>query len=171
MALIPVGRNQYAIVDDDDYEFLMQWEWHAELQRNAAFVRYYVMRMEGPRGDSHRIYMHREILKAPKGILVDHGDGDGLNNRRSNIRLATKSNNQWNRGPSRRNTSGHKGITWDKSMQKWKAALMHTENGSKRTINIGRYESKEEALRAYRNVAMRMRGEFFRCEPFSMERR
>jgi hypothetical protein len=102
------------------------------------------------------------ILNAPKGIDVDHRDGDGLNNRRSNIRLATPSQNMSNHGPHKQNTSGYKGVTWNKARSKWVAQISF----NRRNIGLGYFTEKEKAIEAYRNAASVLHGEFARFTPF-----
>jgi hypothetical protein len=101
--------------------------------------------------------MHRFIMGDPIGIEVDHKKhGDTLNNRRSNLRLATKSQNGCNRGKQRNNTSGHKGVCWDSAKGKWRAEI---KAGGKK-FHLGRFRDKAEAAEAYKNAATKLHGEF-----------
>lgn len=86
--------------------------------------------------------LHRFILDAPENLVVDHINGDTLDNRRSNLRLATKSQNQWNRTVRQRNnTSGFTGVRWDKERGKWKAYARKYG----KEIYLGRYDNFEIA--------------------------
>jgi HNH endonuclease/AP2 domain len=147
-------QGKFAVVSGPDYKFLMQWRWQAHHdKRNDSWS---AVRHEKPR------LMHRVILDAPNGVQVDHVDGDGLNNRRSNIRLATQQQNAWNRGPQSINTSGFKGVSWDKRRSKWIATIAFDG----RTIALGAFTDKLDAAKAYRDAAPKYHGEFARTEPF-----
>lgn len=87
---------------------------------------------------------------------LDHIDGNKLNNRLDNLRLASTAQNSWNTGKKKRNTSGIKGVFWDKSRGKWLAAIGY----KRKIINLGRYDDKEEAAKAYRDAAKRLHGEY-----------
>jgi len=93
---IPLTQGKVALVDDADYEWLMQWKWHAS--RSGSNGVFYAVRTEGPKGGSTRIYMHREILGLSKGgrLQGDHVNHNTLDNRRTNLRSVTRSENSWN---------------------------------------------------------------------------
>jgi len=114
MKRIPLSQNKFAIVDDGDFEYLNQWKWSL-MMRGGKF--------HASRKDSDRkvIYLHREILKPDSKFQVDHVNGDGLDNRRSNLRVCNKSQNMANRGKQVNNTSGYKGVTFHKFSGKWMA--------------------------------------------------
>jgi hypothetical protein len=99
--------------------------------------------------------MHREIAGAPKGMVVDHIDGNELNNRRSNLRVCTVSQNHQNR----RRTWGrsrYKGVCFLKKRNKWKAEIMV----NRKHIHIGCFDEEEEAAKAYDKKAAELFGEF-----------
>ena len=103
--------------------------------------------------------MHREILGItdPK-INVDHLDGDGLNNQRSNLRVCTDSQNGANRGKQKNNKSGYKGVHWNKKTKKWAAQIQY----HKKVLNLGYYSDIIEAAKAYDKKALELFGEFAR---------
>ena len=103
-----------------------------------------------------KLYIHRLIMDAPKGMDVDHINGNPLDNRKSNLRICTHAENQRNKGAYKNNTSGYKGVSWYKRDKKWIAGIKHNNKG----IYIGLFEDKEEAARAYDKKAKELHGEF-----------
>lgn len=126
-----------AIVDDEDYDFLMQWNWSAVSthRRNGG----YAMRRDNRTGKTY--LMHRVILDAPDGMEVDHIDGSGLDNQRANLRLVTLQQNRQNRSRGRNNQTGYKGVTFDKKSGKWAMSF--------RVL----FDSAEEAAQVYDQLA------------------
>ena len=102
------------------------------------------------------ILMHRVILNPPLDMECDHVDGDGLNNTRGNLRLCTKSQNQQNKRKREGCSSQYKGVTWDKSRDKWGAKIFLQG----KCYNLGRFNDEREAARTYNEAAKRMFGEF-----------
>lgn len=141
---IPLTRGQVAIVDDADYGLLSRHKWHALKPAGT----YYATRRDG----TTRVYMHRVILGTAS--FVDHINGNGLDNRRSNLRPATRSQNQWNRGALATNTSGYKGVCLYKPTGMWQAQI--TSSG--KVYYLGRYSDAEDAARAYNNAAVALHG-------------
>lgn len=103
-----------------------------------------------------RIRLHRLIMNAPSDVEVDHVNRDKLDNRRSNLRICTKSENQKNRPKQSNNTSGYKGVSWNKKMNKWAINI----NAEGRRIYIGSRSNKEDAALAYNEAAIKYHGEF-----------
>src|SRR5690349_18751373 len=115
MRQIPLSNcSAFALVDDADYAFLMQWRW----RRNNKG---YAIRTETIGGKRFVINMHRVIMAAQRGQYVDHIDNDRLNNTRATLRLCTQSQNQANRRLHKNNTSGYKGVT--RRGTKWHARI------------------------------------------------
>ena len=100
--------------------------------------------------------MHRLIMDEPKGLIVDHRDHNGLNNRRSNLRLCTNAQNQYNRLPLKGGTSRHKGVCWCKSHNKFNAYIYQR---SKR-YHLGWFVNEDDAARAYDKKARELFGEY-----------
>jgi hypothetical protein len=105
----------------------------------------------------HRIIYYLITKKDPESHLIDHIDGNTLNNHIENLRLVTNKENQRNRTViNKNNTSGCTGVTWDKNKRKWLAQIS-VNNKNK---YLGRYETKEEAASAYNEAALIYFGEF-----------
>lgn len=143
---IPLTKNKVAIVDAADYQWLSKYKWNAA-ERSTTF---YACRNNGT-----SVYMHRQITKDPKGLVVDHIDGNGLNNRGSNLRLCTVSENLRNRQPTRAG-SKYKGVSFRKQRNKWRAEI--TLNG--RHYHIGLFDNETDAAKAYDRKAAELFGEF-----------
>lgn len=121
---------------------------------------YLKVRYKGKTYSAHRIIYQiaNSIELLPNDIQIDHVDGDRLNNNPSNLRLASNQENQRNVGIQKNNTSGYKGVTYEKDRNKWKASIF---DGHKR-INLGRFNSPLEAHLAYSNKAIELFKEFAR---------
>lgn len=154
MKEIQLTKGQVTLVDDDDFEWLNQWKWYACVKnyKNAP-DQYYALRAFG-RG---QISMHREILKPPAEMNVDHIDGNGLNNQKLNLRQATVSQNGCNRGKQKDNTTGYKGVRFT-GMKKRPFRADIKLHGHR--FYLGTYATAIEAARAYNEGALRLHGEF-----------
>jgi hypothetical protein len=235
--LIPLTQGQFAIVDEADYDWLMQWRWIAARNSAKTNIYYAKRRVRLDEGKIILLGMHNLILDTEKGKVGDHWNGDTLDNRRCNLRQLTFSENLRNRlnsvdrsnapavieytppseftrplsvrnttgyenvirwkdeqwasrivirgrtyslgvfdtaeaaneayqeakskaeqNPryrptkplSKQNTSGHRGISWHKAAQKWRAVTSFRVDGKKRHIHIGAFTTKREAISAYR---------------------
>lgn len=155
VAYVTLTKGYTAVVDAVDVPLISSGNWHAvEIDRNVYAMRN-VIDKEGRRTG---LLMHRVLLDAPKGMEVDHADCDGLNNRRSNIRLATHEENARNNRLQRNNRSGHKGVHWSKKMCKWVAAIQV----NRKVKHLGFHDDIEEAKRAYALASAQYHGEFGR---------
>lgn len=140
-----------ALVDDEDYERVSKYNWQAEREKST----WYAVRSNHRKDRPAR--MHRYILNAPMGTEVDHKDRNGLNNVRSNLRLATVRQNQGNSGLRITNSSGYKGVHWSKNKNRWVAQI---RSGGSKKKSLGCYSTAEEAAKAYDRAAIKEFGEF-----------
>lgn len=147
MKQIPLTQGKVAIVDDADFEYFNQVKWSAVKARDN----WYAIRGNGTS-------MHREIMNAPSGMMIDHINGNGLDNRRENLRLCTNAENLRNRGKTKSNTSGYKGVTWHKGDGKYRAQM--TYKG--KVFHIGCFDNPVAAARAYDEKARELHGAFAR---------
>lgn len=152
MKEIPLTRGKVALVDDEDFERVAVHKW-------CYMTAGYAARSVHVSGKTKKlIYLHRFLLQMPDGKRVDHKDGNKLNNCRSNLRLCTQQENMRNTKHYASNTSGHKGVSFDKTTGTWKAYI--SIDG--KLIHLGRFPTAESAAE-YRNaVAERTFGEFNR---------
>lgn len=148
MKLIALTQGKYAIVDDEDFEWLNQWKWCAD---NHQFTFYAVRTSE-----KTKIYMHSFIIKAKDGYEIDHRNNNGLDNQRHNLRVCTHIQNCHNGTSHKDSTSNYKGVSWYKNYQNWNAKICHNY----KIKNLGYYESEIEAAKAYDEKAKELFGEF-----------
>jgi hypothetical protein len=152
----PVGAKQcedrYAIIDPDDYPKLCRYDWLLKEGKNTC----YAWRMTFEKGEKlNIIYMHREIMQAAPGTIVDHKNCDGLNNTKRNLRFASRSQNRSN-SKQKNSSSKYKGIRHYKKSNKWAAQITH--NG--KTLYLGYFDNEIDAAKAYDAAAKIYHGEF-----------
>ncbi len=146
--LIPLTRGLFALVDAEDYAQLSRFQWFAE----GGPRTYYAVRKENGKS----IKMHRQILNAPDNLVVDHIDHNGLNNRKSNLRLATFTQNCQNQRRISHGTSKYKGVHWNKRLKKWAAQI----TCDKKTHHLGYFTNEIDAAKAYDRAAKKYHREF-----------
>lgn len=145
---IPLTRGQTALVDDSDHSTLITHKWHITTGGYAATN----LKANGIR---QYVYMHRFLLDAGPDDIVDHIDGNPLNNTRANLRLVTRTQNQWNR-KTQDNACGYKGVSWHRHKRKYYARIQ--VNGHRRFL--GYFKTAYEAHLAYEEAAKESFGEY-----------
>jgi hypothetical protein len=150
VASLPISRGLVALVDDVDLVWLQQWTWTAMAHDNTT----YVVRYEKVDGVRRAVYLHRQLMAAPSGVEVDHRNGNGLDNRRSNLRMATRSQQSANSKPQ--GDRQFKGVYWHKSRREWRGQI---KIGG-RSKSLGTFATPDAAARAYDLAAREAYGDF-----------
>ena len=153
MKQIKLTQGQVTQVDDEDFEYLNQFNWYALYDPGTKS--FYATR-NCPRlfGKQKKIKMHRVIMNTPEDMQVDHINHDTLYNLRENLRNCTMTQNNRNRGKQADNTSGYKGVS--QSRKKWQAQI----RVDGKDIHLHTYPTREEAARAYDEAAKMYHGDF-----------
>jgi AP2 domain-containing protein len=151
MKEIELTRGKLAMVDNGDYDELIQWEWTANLSKGKWYARRHL-------GNRKYMSMHRQIMGNILGVDFDHKDGNGLNNQRHNLRECTHIQNMQNGLIKSNNTSGYKGVSWYKNYGKWLSRIVV----NRQRVCLGYFDDIIDAAMAYDNAAKKYFGEFAR---------
>lgn len=156
MKEIALTQGKVALVDDEDFESLSKFQWNGYRGGNTFYAQRYICL----NNTTIHLLMHRCILKLNNNDMrqVDHKNGNGLDNRKENLRIATSSQNQANSQKRIDNTSGYKGVTWNKRNKKWQAEIKYNQQH----FYLGLFKNKDKAAQAYNEMALKFHGEFAR---------
>jgi hypothetical protein len=151
MKEIPLSQGFVALVDDEDYEMVVKFNWSIHKCSHC----FYGKKNRKRKGDKHT-YMHRLILGLtdPK-IKVDHKDGNGLNNQRSNLRVCSQTENVRNARSHKKSSSGYKGVCWANDKKKWVCRIY-----CGRYYHLGYFACPVEAAKTYDAAARIHHGDF-----------
>ena len=151
---ISLGEGKFTIVDPQDFYRFSFFNWCPKENGPRTYA---VRLVSAPHNRTKILSLHREIMKAPPTLLVDHKNGNGLDNRLDNLRLATHSQNQCNKGKSRSNSSSRFiGVYFEKRSSKWVAKIV--TNGKR--IWLGRFSDEISAAKAHDKAALKYHKEF-----------
>ncbi len=150
MKQIPLSQGKFALVDDEDYDWLMQWKWFF----SARYAKRTINKSKKHNIEkTSNFFMHRAIIVPPLDLFADHIDGNGLNNQRSNLRIVTKSQNRGNSKRALSNESSkYKGVFFAKDRNKWRAKIGRT--------HLGAFETEVDAASAYDDAAREYWGRY-----------
>lgn len=148
---ILLTKGKYATVDDVDFDYLSQWKWHYVASHNG-----YAARREYP--SRKYIYMHRQITSADSDMDVDHISNDGLDNRRTNLRVCTTAQNLAYKSKQRGHSNRYKGIT--RANGQWVAQVQVWVNGVRTSRRISGLSTQAQAAKAYDKLATEYFGDF-----------
>ncbi len=151
MKEIPLTKGLFARVSDEDYDELVKYKWHIhKITNRYGFI--------ADREIAHNksISMHRVVMNAQKGQMVDHIDHDTLNNQRENLRFCTNAENHYNMKPQSGRTSKYKGVSWENWSHRWAVSIKYKGHG----YNLGRYDEEIDAAYAYDKKAKVFFGQF-----------
>lgn len=166
---LQLGNGGHAIVDEEDFAWLSEFRWHGVRHGNCTYARAIAYPF-GSRGGQYSIFMHQLIMRV-KGSDIDHVNGDGLDNRKCNLRLCSKRQNQQNRKKVR-GVSRFKGVC--PHYYRYKGHCLHrgwraTIKIDGRQVSLGVYPTEELAAQAYNEAAQKAFGEFASLNHLSAE--
>lgn len=154
---IPLTQGKVAIIDADDFEYLSQFNWYAVYDESYSSPQYKAARQNRISvGKQRTEYMHRTIMNVGKDFQVDHINGNTLDNRKENLRVCVHSNNQQNKRRQRNNTTGFKGVSFEKHSGKYRACI----SKNNKVKHLGLFLSAIEAAKAYDCAAREYYGNF-----------
>ncbi len=153
MKEIELSQDFVALVDDEDFEWLSQYKWHVRRSGRTFYATRYFRVFKGYYSP---LWMHREIMRCPWDMQVDHINHNNLDNQKSNLRICNHQQNHWNQKLSINSTSGYKGASWDASRGMWLSSITL----DRRHVHLGYHFSKESAALAYNRAAIKLFGDF-----------
>jgi hypothetical protein len=156
IAKVTLTKGFGAIIDAEDVDIVISYNWQTGGNERCRYAQRGI-RFQGSRSTQ---MMHRLIMPTSAGLMIDHIDGNGLNNKKSNLRIVNNAQNQMNQSMRSNNRSGFKGVSFASGSKKWKAQIEH--NGS--VEYLGLFQSAQLASAAYEAAAAELHGEFRRSK-------
>ena len=152
------------MLDDEDLEKVEGHNWHIDtgsFRRGKVYFFYMdYKRIAMYNYVNKRVSLHRTLMNAPKGLVIDHIDGNTLNCQKSNMRICTQAENNKNMKKPWFNTSGYKGVSWHKGHKRWRADIS-IDNHQK---SLGEYDTPEEAYKIYCEAKKNLHGKYVRFD-------
>lgn len=145
---LKLSNGGYTIIDNIDYELVKNYKWYKIKKRNTWYARTCIQKK--------CVYIHRLIMNHPEGMMIDHLDGNALNNRRNNLRICTVGQNNRNTRKRKGGTSKYKGVSWCKEKMKWVAHI----KVNYKSKNMGCFNNEIEAAEAYNKAALLHFGDY-----------
>ena len=155
IASITLTKGRVAMIDAADVPLVEGWNWTAQISGQNAYA---IRGERRPNGGHGTIRLHRVIMGDCSGCEIDHINGNGLDNRRANLRVASHGENMRNRRINTNNSSGYKGVCWCERSSQWLAQIRI----SGRRRHLGYFPTKEAAGEAYAKAAAELHGDFVR---------
>lgn len=156
ISYLPLTQDKFALIDSSDAEWVGKYNWSAWADKTTDTF-YAIRHQPLPTGKRHSVFLHRELLDFPEGQVTDHINRNGLDNRRCNLRVATTSQNAFNRKVSTQSTTGVKGVGWYPSANLWRTST--TVNGKRRHTFHRKFA---DAVAARQLIAEELHKEFVR---------
>lgn len=150
MKKIELTQGEVALIDDKDYERVSQYKW--TLLKREKLMHAYRKDINNKTINLHRFVM--DLIEGDKR-QIDHINGDGLDNQKDNLRICSIRENSFNRGKNKNNTSGYKGVIWNKQASKWQARI-----NIPKQKHLGFFANIMDAAIAYNNAATKYHGGF-----------
>lgn len=151
MIKIQLSQGKIALIDDSDFNLVKDHKWCATTVGKARSHTYALTRKSGK-----NTLMHRLIMSPENGLVVDHKDGNGLNNQRSNLRICSVKENLVNSKLNCKNTSGFRGVGFHRPTGKFRAYISIND----KTIHLGLFDTAREAARARDAKSVELHGPF-----------
>jgi hypothetical protein len=154
----PKHGDHNVLVDDDDFDLINKYHWSLAKGKTTLYAHAYEWR----NGRNHTIRMHKLVMgvasstSGKRSLPIDHRDHNGLNNQKSNLRIASPAENARHARISKRNSSGYKGVCFHKGQQKFNARI----RVDRKLIQIGSFDRAVDAASAYNDAALQYFGEF-----------
>lgn len=154
--IILINNKGIILVDDEDYNFLNQFRWYLRRSNKRNNQLGYAQTPITINRKQTSIIMHKILIDIPNGMVIDHINHNTFDNRKSNLRIVTKSQNQMNKLPQKGKISKFKGVNWDKNLKKWKSRC----SLNRKQYYLGLFEDEIDAARAYNIKAKELHGEY-----------
>ena len=150
---ISLNKGRIALIDDKDFDLVNQYKWCAHKRGNTYYA---VTNIKQKDGSFKSVRMHRLIMNPKSDKQIDHKDGNGLNNQRSNLRECFQINNLCNQRKQKNTSSVYKGVYWFKRTKIWRTQI----TSNYKHIHLGYFNTEIEAAKAYDKAALELFGKY-----------